>query len=165
MSKIFSAFKRLHLERFMLPCLLGVLLFFSTACSNKPSIDASANEGYRGVQPASRPERKSPDLRYDNVQAPEGSANRFSDVDPRQNTLDEQIKTKALIDKHKRLVRQDGEINPVESAEEFSRDVSKSVRRGAEDAKDAVQQTGNTLLKKAQRTVEDTTDAVQDSLQ
>ncbi|KST62648.1 hypothetical protein [Mastigocoleus testarum] len=164
MSKIFSVFKRLDLQRFMFACLLGVILFFNTACSNKPSIDAAASEGYKGIQPTSRYERKTPDLRYDDLQAPEGGMNRFSDVDPRQNTLDEQVKTKALIDRHKRLVRQGGEINPVESAEEFSRDVNKSIQRGAEDAKDAVQQTGNTLLKKAQRAVEDTTDAVQDTL-
>lgn len=118
MSKIFSAFKRLRLERFVFVCLLGVLLFFSTACSNTPTTGNSAS-------------------------------------------LDTQVKTKALIDKHEMLVKQHGNVNPVETV---SRDASKGAQRAAEDAKDAAQQTGNTLLKKTQRAVEDTTDAVQDSV-
>lgn len=132
---------------------------------------------------------------YKVIQPEEGGMNTYSDVDPRQNTSKTDAKAKALIQKasHPESEKYDGPLDAVkqelsdepvaERVQKFSKNVSKTTQRTADDLSNEIQKGSNnlsegskelqdktqsaaeTLSKKIQKAAKNTSDAVKSNTQ
>ncbi len=89
MHKLMTWLKSIRLDRIVTAFLVGLLLFVSTACSNK--VQAKTADEIREEVPSSAVTNQ-----Y------KGGMNDYSDVDPRKNTTEANTKAKALVDNAKK---------------------------------------------------------------
>jgi gas vesicle protein len=145
MKKIIAFFTNIRLVKILTVFLAGILLLVSTACNNDSSLQAKA------------PDYHSPDLYqpkvYDrNPKNSQGGMNNFSDVDPRTDTRDIDIKAKQLTKNAERNVidmTDDLSTNTQrtldkkgENLEQFGKDIKQGTRQVGENIKENVRDIG-----------------------
>lgn len=131
MNAFISRLKRYRLGQILGVFLASCLLFFSTACSGNAQAKTP-------TEPTTTPQVNNPAKSYDVRHSGSASGmNRYSDVDPRRDSLDAAAKTKGLIDNSKRnLSNRSG--NVVENA-----------RRVADEGGDNLKELGRNAAREA----------------
>ena len=143
MNKIIAWLKSIRISQIVTVFFAGILLFVSTACGS-------------GVSAKTAPL--------------EGGMNNYSDVDARRDTTEVQAKAKALKDQAERnLTNRTG--NPakagqrvLDAAPDSLQEVGTNIKRGAEDASEAIKSKVSRDIDKTQQALEKTADNSKDAV-
>lgn len=145
MHKLMTWLKSIQLARIVTAFLVGILLFVSTACSNK--VQAKTADEIREEVPSSAVTNQ-----Y------KGGMNDYSDVDPRKNTTEANTKAKALVDNATRNINE----KSVDSLDQFGKNyrsgtpLGERVKRIGDDVSDSVDNMKENVSKGTQENLRQT---------
>ena len=152
MNKVINWLKDIRLDRILTICLVGLLVFVTTACSGGAS--AKTADKIREEVPGSALTNE-----Y------KGGINSYSDVDPRQNTTGAEAKAKALVDNAQRNIDEKG----IDSTEQYVENyrsgtpLGERTRRIGEDVGEAAKNVGEDVSKGVQKNAQQTKATAQDA--
>jgi uncharacterized protein YjbJ (UPF0337 family) len=151
MHKLMAWLKNIRLERVLTAFLVGLLLFVSSACSNK--VQAKTADQIREEVPSNAVTNQ-----Y------KGGMNNYSDVDPRKNTTEANTKAKALVDNAKKNINE----KSVDSLEQYGQNyrsgtpIGERVKRIGEDVSNSVENLKENVSKGTQKNLRQTQGLVDD---
>lgn len=152
MNKVINWLKDIRLDRILTICLVGVLVFVTTACS-----------GGASAKTADQLREEVPESALTNEY--KGGINSYSDVDPRQNTTGAEAKAKALVDNAQRNIDEKG----IDSAEQYVENyrtgtpLGERTRRLGEDVGEAAKNVTEDVSKGVQKNTQQTKATAQDT--
>jgi hypothetical protein len=152
MNKVISWLKNIRLDRILTICLVGLLVFVSTACSGGAS--AKTADQIREEVPGSAVTNE-----Y------KGGINDYSDVDPRQSTKGAEAKAKALVDNAQKNIDEKSVDSPGQYVENYrsGTPLGERTRRIGEDVGEAAKNVGEDVSKGAQKNAQQTKATAQDT--
>ncbi|MEC4986677.1 MAG: DUF6658 family protein [Oscillatoria sp. PMC 1068.18] len=155
MKKAISWLKKIQLKQIVSAFLVGILFFFTTACSG-----ANATPGATDTSTTPSEELK---YRFPDEESPEPvveGMNRNTDVDPRRDSASTSAKAKALVDNAKRNLKVTGDVGENikradvgEKAAEAAKNASEKVKSAAEDIAEGTKEGVKNLTQKAPKEV------------
>jgi hypothetical protein len=152
MNKVINWLKNIRLDRVLTICLVGILVFVTTACSGGAS--AKTADQVREEVPGSALTNE-----Y------KGGINSYSDVDPRQSTTGAEAKAKALVDNAQRNIDEKG----IDSTEQYVENyrtgtpLGERTRRLGEDVGEAAKNVTEDVSKGVQKNTQQTKATAQDT--
>lgn len=153
MNHVINWLKSIRLHQILTICLVGILVFVSTACSGAA---ATTSDKIREEVPGSAVTNK-----Y------KGGMNDYSDVDPRQDTKGAEAKAKALVDNAQKNIDTKSVDSPGQYVENYrtGTPLGERVRRIGEDVGEATQNVTEDVSKGVQKNTQQTKATAQDTAQ
>lgn len=156
MNRAITFLKSIHLSRVVTACVVSLVLFLSTACSDR--VEARTPDIGNRITPGQ-------------AQPYRGGMNNFSDTDPRMDTSGAQAKAKALKDQVRTNIREkradsvDQYVDNYRNGapiQERTRKLGEDISRGAQKATQDAKNLGDEVSRNTQRTLDANAPATRD---
>ncbi len=174
MNTIITFVKSLRLARILVIFLAGMVLLFSTACSNLPKAVSDLTNGETQTPSIYKQNENVSNMMKESYKTvpPQGGMNQHQDVDRRQNTSAAQAKAKGLVDNAQKNVKQGvRDSNKViddvkdnlsaDKVKDTFENIKDNVSQSAQDFKQGTQRG----LKNIKNNLDSTVDQVSDNIQ